>query len=351
MEIRLQKGVWLKMVLCLGMLASSFGFMDGERLNAADAFVKGADISWVAGMEAQGYSWRDKNGVRRDILDILRQDYQINAARIRVWVNPNMNDYMNGYMNAEQAARLARRAQDKGMRIMLTLHYSDSWADPGHQNKPYAWRSFNFQQLMDAVYAHTVYVMNTMQQHGVTPAWVQIGNETNDGMLWEDGRASRNMRNYAWLVNTGHNAVKSVNPETRTIVHLSNGYDRELYRWNIGGLINHGAHFDLIGMSLYPEAGDWATKVDQTIANAKELASNYGKSIMITEIGMDYDQAAAAKSFISSIKTKVRELPGGTGLGVFYWEPQAVPGYNGGYNKGAWQSDGRPTMALEGFRD
>ncbi|WP_025723267.1 glycosyl hydrolase 53 family protein, partial [Paenibacillus polymyxa] len=128
-------------------------------------------ISWVAGMEAQGMTWKDKKGVRRDVLQILRDDYQINSVRIRVWVNPNMNDYASGYMNAEKAAELAQRAKKLGMSVMLTLHYSDSWADPGQQNKPYAWRNFNFTQLMDAVWSHTVYVMNTMKSKGVTPDW------------------------------------------------------------------------------------------------------------------------------------------------------------------------------------
>ncbi|SEM31757.1 Glycosyl hydrolase family 53 [Paenibacillus sp. cl141a] len=113
-------------------------------------------------------------------------------------------------------------------------------------------------------------------------------NETNNGMLWEDGKASANMKNYAWLVNTGHNTVKTVSGQAKTIVHLSNGYDNELFKWNLGGLISNGANFDIIGMSLYPEAGDWSSKVDQTIANAKDMTARYGKSIMISEIGMDW---------------------------------------------------------------
>lgn len=185
------KGVWFRMFLCVSMLALTFGYSGNGAAEAAPAFAKGADISWVPGMEAQGYKWKDKTGVQRDILDILKNDYQINSARIRVWVNPNMNDYMNGYLNAEKAAELAQRAKNKGMSIMLTLHYSDSWADPGQQNKPYAWRNFTFQQLMDAVYSHTVYVMNTMKNKGVTPDWVQVGNETNNGMLWRTARPQR----------------------------------------------------------------------------------------------------------------------------------------------------------------
>ncbi|MDO7908298.1 glycosyl hydrolase 53 family protein [Paenibacillus sp. JX-17] len=341
---------WISMLAAslslLALIIVPFGSWKAE---AAPAFAKGADISWMAGMEAQGYSWKDKNGVKRDLLQILKNDYQINSVRIRVWVNPNMSDYQNGYLNAEKASELAQRAKNLGMSVMLTLHYSDSWADPGQQTKPYAWRGFTFQQLLDSVYSHTVYVINTMKIKGVTPDWVQIGNETNNGMLWEEGKASVSMKNYAQIVTTGHNAVKSVSSSTQTIVHLANGYDSEVFKWNIGGLVSNGAKFDIVGMSLYPTASDWSTKVTQTVSNAQNMISSYGKGVMISEIGLDYSQPAAAKSFISDIKNKVRSLPNGKGLGVFYWEPEAAPGYNGGYNKGAWQADGKPTIALEGF--
>ena len=51
---------------------------------------------------------------------------------------------------------------------MLTLHYSDSWADPGKQTKPAAWKNYTFQQLMDVVWSYTRDVMTTMQSKGVT---------------------------------------------------------------------------------------------------------------------------------------------------------------------------------------
>ncbi|MFD0673181.1 arabinogalactan endo-beta-1,4-galactanase [Cohnella sp. GCM10027633] len=339
-------GSFIVALLLAFTLLSPAAFPD--RAVAAPAFAKGADISWIAGMEAQGYKWKDKNGVQRDIIDILKNDYQINSVRIRVFVNPSSN-YGNGYMNKDRAAALAQRAKNAGMSVMLTLHYSDSWADPGKQTKPAAWSGYTFQQLMDAVWNHTRDVMTAMQSKGVTPDWVQIGNETNDGMLWNDGKASLNMKNYAWLVNTGHNAVKSISSATKTIVHLANGYDNAVFVWNIGGLVANGATFDIIGMSLYPSSSDWSSKVTQTINNANNMISRYGKPIMITEIGMDYNQPSAAKSFVSDIKTKVRNISSSRGLGVFYWEPAATPGYNGGYNKGAWQADMKPTIALEGF--
>lgn len=319
------------------------------KAEAAAAFAKGADISWVPGMEAQGKVWLDKNGKQRDILDILKNDYQINSVRIRVWVNPNMSDYANGYMNATNAAKLAQRAKNAGLRVMLTLHYSDSWADPGKQTKPAAWKSLTFQQLMDTLYSYTVSVMNTMKSYGVTPEWVQIGNETLNGLLWDDGKASVNMKNYAWLINTGHNAVKSVSSSTKTIVHLANGFDNTTTRWNIGGLVSNGANFDIVAISLYPSTSDWQTKDTQALANLNDMVNTYGKEVMVTEIGMDYSQPAIAKNFVTDIKNKVRNIANSKGLGVFYWEPEASPGYNGGYNLGAWGTNNRPTAALEGF--
>ncbi|WIV21274.1 glycosyl hydrolase 53 family protein [Paenibacillus polygoni] len=347
-----KKGLGRKLMtvlLSVSMLLLTLGTVGNSSVEAAPSFAKGADISWVAGMEAQGYKWKDKNGVTRDILEILKNDYQMNSVRIRVWVNPNMSDYASGYMNAEKASELAARAKKLGMSVMLTMHYSDSWADPGQQNKPYAWRNYTFEQLMDAVWSHTVYVMNTMKNKGVTPDWVQIGNETNDGMLWDDGKASVNMKNYAWLVNTGHNAVKSVSSSTKTIVHLANGDNGTVLDWNIGGLVANGANFDAVGLSLYPSSTDWSSAVTKTVTNAKLMVSKYGKEVLMSEIGMDYNQPTEAKNFITKIKTEFRNISGGKGLGVFYWEPQATPGYNGGYNKGAWQADGKPTIALDGF--
>lgn len=342
----LKKGFsqWLAMILCMALLIGVTSYFTPAPVDAA-SFAKGADISWVPGMEEQGYVWYDKNGNKRDVLDILKNDYNINSVRIRTWVNPT-NDYANGYLNKERSIALAKRAKDMGFQICFNFHYSDSWADPGKQYKPSAWSRLNFEQLMKQTYDYTYDVMSDLAKEGIYPEWVQVGNETNNGMLWEDGKASENMRNFAWLVNCGHDAVKAVSQNSKVIVHLSNGYDNNLYRWMFDGLTNNGAKFDIIGMSLYPTERDWQTLNNQCLSNMSDMKSRYGKDVMICEVGMDYTQEVAAKNFISDIVNKTQSIGG---LGVFYWEPQAYPNYNAGYRKGAWNSDGRPTLALEGF--
>jgi arabinogalactan endo-1,4-beta-galactosidase len=180
-----------------------------------------------------------------------------------------------------------------------------------------------------------------------TPEWVQVGNETNDGMLWEDGRASKNMKNFADLVTSGYNAVKAVNATSKVIVHISNGYDNGLFRWIFDGLKNNGAKWDVIGMSLYPSAADWSTKNTQCLANMKDMVARYGSEVMICEIGMPTSEAAAAKSFIADLITKNKSL-GNKGLGVFYWEPQSYNGWKD-YRLGAFDDTGKPTIAMDAF--
>jgi arabinogalactan endo-1,4-beta-galactosidase len=305
---------------------------------SAQTFARGADVSWITQMEASGYRWYNDNGTQQDVLQILK-DHGMNSVRLRVWVNPS-----GGWNGVNDVVAKAIRARNAGMRIMIDFHYSDSWADPGKQTKPAAWASHNFTQLMNDVYQHTFNTMNTLASNGIFPEWVQVGNETNNGMLWEDGRASANMRNYAWLVNSGYDAVKAVSPNSKVIVHLSNGYDNALFRWNFDGLRSNGARWDIIGMSLYPEPGNWQTLVGQTITNVNDMRSRYGKGVMIVEVGMSWDQATASKAFLTELITRSRNAGA---LGVLYWEPQA---YNWqGYSKGAWNTNGRPTIALDAF--
>ena len=305
---------------------------------SAQTFAKGADVSWITQMEASGYRWQNDNGQQQDLLQILK-DHGMNTIRLRVWVNPS-----GGWNGVNDVVAKAVRAKNAGFRIMIDFHYSDSWADPGQQTKPAAWRTHTFEQLMADVYQHTFNTMNTLATNGIFPEWVQVGNETNNGMLWEDGRASANMRNYAWLVNSGYDAVKAVSPNSKVIVHVSNAYDNALFRWNFDGLRANGARWDIVGMSLYPEPGNWQTLNSQALANMNDMRSRYGKGVMIVEVGMSWDQATASKAFLQDIIARTRNAGG---LGVLYWEPQT---YNWqGYSKGAWNTNGRPTIALDAF--
>ena len=155
------------------------------------AFAKGADISWVTEMETAGKKFYNSAGVETECFALMKS-LGMNSIRLRVWVNPSpvWND-------AADVVAKAVRAKNLGMRVMINFHYSDYWADPGKQNKPAAWASMNFTDLKAALASHTTSVLTQLKTAGVTPEWVQVGNETNNGMLWQDGKASDNMTNYA----------------------------------------------------------------------------------------------------------------------------------------------------------
>jgi len=305
-------------------------------------FAKGADVSWLTEMESAGVKFFNSNGTETECMQLLKTT-GMNAIRLRVWVNPT-----NGWCNTADLLTKALRAKNLGMKIMIDFHYSDSWADPGQQPKPAAWASLDMTALQTAVYDHTTAVMNTLKANGITPDWVQVGNETNDGMLWPDGKASVNMANYAKLVKAGHDAVKAVSSTSKVIVHISNGYDNNLFRWNLDGLKSNGASWDVIGMSLYPSAANWSTLNTQCLANMNDMISRYGSDIMICEVGMSWDQPTACNAFISDLVSKVRSLPNNKGLGVFYWEPEAYNNWKG-YSLGAFDNAGKPTVALNAF--
>lgn len=306
-------------------------------------FAKGADISWITEMEAAGLKFYNSAGAQQEGMALMKS-LGMNTIRLRVWVNPSP-----AWNNTADVVAKALRAKALGLRIMIDFHYSDSWADPGKQTKPAAWVALDLAGLKTALATHTVEVLTALKNSGVEPEWVQVGNETNNGMLWPDGKASENMGNFAQLFNAGADAVKSVFPKAKVIAHISNGYNNSLFRWMFDGLKANGAKYDVIGMSLYPSPTDWATLNQQCLANMNDMVARYGKEVMVVEVGMSWDSATESGQFLSDLISKVKSVSGNKGLGVLYWEPQAYNGWKG-YTLGAFDNSGRPTSALNAFK-
>ena len=309
-------------------------------------FATGADISWVTQMEKEGIVFKDKNGKPTDCFALMK-DLGINSIRLRVWVDPSAN---GNWCNKEDLLIKAKRANTLGLKVMVDFHYSDWWADPGKQNKPASWKDLDLNGLCDALASHTKEVLELLKANNITPEWVQVGNETSDGMLWEDGRASTNMAAYATLTNTGYKAVKEVFPQAIVIVHLNNGFDAPLYKWLFDGLKNNNCQWDMIGMSLYPSAENWESTVNQTIANMMTLSTLYNKPIMICEVGMPWDRPQECYDFLTSLIQKGKSSVKENFIGVFYWEPECNPSWNN-YTLGAFDSDFKPTKALDAFKE
>lgn len=314
-----------------------------------DSFSKGADIGWLPQMEATGYQFYDADGTKKDCLQLLK-DRGINTIRLRVWVNPS-DDKASGHCSKEETVVMAVRAQKLGMRIMINFHYSDSWADPGKQNKPLAWKNHTFSELLDDVYFHTEDVLKALKKAGVTPEWVQIGNEIPGGMLWPEG-STDNFNQLAQLLNKGYDATKAVDKKIKVIVHLDEGNNSEKFRWFFDNAKANNVKYDVIGMSYYPFwiKSDYKENIGDLANNLKDMAARYNKEVMVVEVGGDYTLEQNTHDMLVAVIKAVKEVPDNKGLGVIYWEPQGAKSWSG-YQLSAWRADGKPSKALDAFKE
>lgn len=306
-------------------------------------YAKGADVGWLSEMEAKGKKFYTSDGVEKDLFDVLKSK-GINSIRLRVWVNPPKS-----YCNKADVLALAIRAKNKGMRLMIDFHYSDGWTDNKSQKKPNAWKDYNFEELKKAVYDHTFDVLSALKSNNVVPEWVQIGNESDDGILFPDGQISLgNGASYAKLFNSGYSAVKAVNKHIKVIAHASSSKDSTIYKTHFDALRNNGAHWDITGMSSYPwPSNTWLEHNAKIFECMKLLQTRYQLPIMIVEVGSPVDQPLDCKNMLIDLMTKNSSL-GKNGLGTFYWEPECPKEWNK-YGSGAFDNTGKPTEAMDAF--
>ncbi|KAL6158117.1 hypothetical protein ACJBU6_03920 [Exserohilum turcicum] len=334
---------------------------------------KGADWSSVLVEEAAGKQYKNSAGSVQPLESILKAS-GVNTVRQRVWVNPSDGNY-----NLDYNIKLGRRAKAAGLVVALTLHYSDSWADPGKQVTPAAWRSLSKDALVAKVYDYTKNVINTFQSNGVPLSIVSIGNEITPGLLFPVGQLSGNSQaaaaNVAALLKSASKAIKesSMSPKPKIMIHLDNGWDGSRQQWWYDLVLGSGgglslADFDVQGVSYYPFYSASATLAAlQSSINA--MASKYGKEVMVVETNWPswcpnpkYPFPADTKSipisvdgqvtWMKEVAKRVAAVPGGKGTGLFYWEPAWIDNASLGSSCG-WNvmfgDDGKAMSSLPVF--
>ena len=315
---------------------------------SAPSFAKGADISWVTEMESKSYSFYSSSGIPTECTALMKE-LGCNAIRLRVWVNPS-----GGWCNKEDVLVKALRAKKQGLAVMIDFHYSDSWADPGKQNPPAAWKDMNVPEMATALAAHTKEVLQLLKDNKIDVAWVQVGNETNTGMCWPNGSvSSSSAQGFVTLANAGYKAVKEVYPSALVIIHHSNAQEYAACEWfyNLIG----GASYDMIGLSLYPSYWDnsisgypdWTLYCSAAVENFKKLNQKFKKPVMLVEFGMPASEPDKAKAALQYVLDGVKGID--WFKGVFYWEPESEQSRNG-YAYGAFK-DGKSTGVIDIFKN
>ena len=333
----------------IGLLLLNFLFVSSLFAQDKSKFWLGADISCTPEQEARGfYNYNDK-GEKMENTALMKY-FGLNAVRLKVWVNSE-----NGFNTPHNVLEMARRAQKEGMDIMIDFHYSDTWADPGHNNSPKEWENLDIIEVKGKLAEHTRFTLKLLKDNGIDVKWVQTGNETTNGMVWPIGRIPDHMENYVILSNAGYEAVKEIYPEAIVITHLDDGYNRFLYEYVFNAMRRLGGKFDAIGMSVYPywSKRDQTTKeaVTDIIENIKFLSKEFECPVYIVETGVEVTRPEEGYEFMSRlIKAAIEETEGNC-PGVFYWEPTSVhTPEHGGYTLGAYDSF-RPTKIMHAFKE
>ena len=308
-------------------------------LRAQSNFIAGADLSLLAYFETNGIAYKD-NGQAGDAIQILK-NHGINCIRLRLFTSSdaqaqtNLYNYIN---NLTYTVPLAVRVKNAGLQFMLDFHYSDTWADPGHQTTPVAWRGLTFAQLLPQMRSYNSNAIATFAAAGAMPDYVQIGNEITSGMLWTNGQLTGmwGSSNPSWirLGQLMTNAVQGIRdavtaagvPMPKIVVHIDRGGDWNTTRSYFDNLNAQGVPYDIIGESYYPFYHGPYTNLANCVTNA---AKRYGKPIFIAETDFPYIFSTnlwgipattnGQVQFVITLAQIVKGAPNNLGAGIFWW--------------------------------
>lgn len=345
-------------------------------------YLLGGDITFRRQLADLGTVFYDRAGNEADVLDTLAE-HGFNFVRIRIYNQPGhpnhfpSNQFAAGYQDAADARLSAREAADRGMSTVISFHYSDYWTNPDTQYKPFEWQAMTAEQLVQAVYDYTYQTMAAFAAQGTPPAIVALGNETNAGMIWPEGRIGyqgENFAEFAALFNAGSRAVRAVFPNAKIAIHLSKPEARpEIW---IGWARAAGLEYDTIGLSLYPF---WSGLRVRDMKNVvRRLIESTGKDVVALESGYPWSltrpsgyptmiasnslnpqgletfgvSPAGQELYMRSFFQQLHEVPGF--LGAIYWDPiwidtPPLPSNVGDTALFDWE--GRPLPALDAFHE
>ncbi|WP_115461097.1 glycoside hydrolase family 53 protein [Winogradskyella aurantiaca] len=304
-------------------------------------FFFGADLSYVNEMEDCGAIYKNRSGNTEDAYQIFKSE-GANLVRLRLWHSPSWTNYSN----IEDVKKSMARAKAKGMAVLLDFHYSDTWADPEHQQIPAAWINHidDRETLGDLMYQYTYSTLKELHTLDLDPAIVQIGNEINP-MILQDGDLQWpiNWNRNAYLLNKGLEAVDAINTENNTQIEtmLHIAQPENGIWWFEQATANGVTNFDWIGLSYYPKWSDYT--LDNVGPVLSDLMTTYNKRLMIVETAYPFtlsswDNAGnilGSDSLIDGYDASIQgqlqymldlqntiESAGGEGL--IYWEPAWV---------------------------
>lgn len=169
---------------------------------------KGHDISSLLmleqglkiGYQPYGWTWNQADVDHpKKTFEQLLQDTGSNAVRLRLFTSPDPYNFDGTTNGLAYNIALAKRAVAANQSVMLSVHYSDRFADrkhswshhrsfslthlAGEQFIPSLWRGFSEPDLLSAVASYTTKVLDRFHAEGIPIEFYATGNEIRLGMM------------------------------------------------------------------------------------------------------------------------------------------------------------------------
>lgn len=334
----------------------------------------GGDISMLTKYEDAGVVYRDKNGTAVQPLPFFKEQ-GMNAMRVRLFVDPSKDSDKGVCQDLDYVKALGKRIKDTGMMFMLDFHYSDTWADPGKQWTPDAWKDLTNEQLYTKIYEYTKETLQALKAAGATPDFIQTGNEISYGMLWGTEAAvgnnntnrcytnssSANWNRFFNLLKKAGQACREECPNAKIVLHSERVPKTNVLTDFFDRMKNNSIDYDIIGLSYYPDHHGDLNILEKALTALEN--KNYGKDIMIVETGYGYKWGIGdefnytatyprteegQRQFTADLITKLNAHESVKGL--FWWWPEDNGNKNvtdGWWNAGLYNHNtGKPYAAL-----
>ena len=329
-----------------------------DSLNGRDDFIFGADISLYSAIYESGATYYNKDGKQEHICKIIK-DSGINVARLRLFY-----DYTSPYgvkcgrLDLPRVISMISDCKKYGLKVMLDFHYSDTWADPGHQQAPYAWKDLSYSQSLEELYKYTKATLEEIKNNKLNVDYVQIGNEIDNGLIYPFGQIDWENKEDSYtrvaeILSEGSKATREVFPNCKIIIHTANG----LYRWtyedqwgNVSSefyeaMEKRHLDYDIIGASFYTFVNYTPISMISDIIDKYQAMIN--KPVLMTETS--YAFTYAWNEYTNNTFYTDKELPNypvsfqgqtnlmcdlidevvsaknNKGIGVCYWGGEFIP--------------------------
>jgi len=328
-----------------------------QNISRAFDFAFGADLSFLKQAEDRGVVFKDGTNALPG-LQIFR-NHGYNWIRLRIFVEPVTNYLPN---NLAYTLAEAKAAQKLGYKFLLDFHYANSWADPGKQPTPQAWKSLTHKQRVQKVFEYTRDTIAAFRDAGLTPDMVQVGNEVTHGILWPDGRLPDHWKNFADYLRAGIKGVAAgcgTNSRPKIMIHIDQGGSIPKTKYFFDHLNHYGVRYDVIGFSYYPW---WHGTLMDLRENLAFTANTYHKDIVIVETAYNWrpgretadrvgpfpETPEGQRDYLDELTRVALGTPDERCQGIFWWEP-AVGGRGGLVSRSFFDDEGNALPVLTVF--